>query len=289
MKTGERIPGGLTILVVLSVITLCVLAGIAGASWLGFNFSDFFHVGEKETIRTLADYQAGQPTPTAFQPNPTQTASSTVIHLVPTATSPLLPTNTVAPIPTEVSIPASHYIAGVYGMPQMTALDCEARSAVDWARYFGISIDETEFIAKIPLSDDPELGFVGDLNGEMGQLPPDGYGVYPPPIASVLREYGLNAKAVKNMTYEDLQREIANDRPVIVWIVNLPFEIDRNFYTASNGNTVPVARFEHTWIVTGYNLSTVTVVDSEWTYNVILETFLERWAVFENRAIILQE
>jgi uncharacterized protein YvpB len=174
-------------------------------------------------------------------------------------------------------------------MPQMTALDCEARSVVDWARYFGISIDETEFIAKIPLSDDPELGFVGDLNGEMGQLPPDGYGVYPPPIASVLREYGLNAKAVKNMTYEDLQREIANDRPVIVWIVNLPFEIDRNFYTASNGNTVPVARFEHTWIVTGYNLSTVTVVDSEWTYNVILETFLERWAVFENRAIILQE
>ena len=91
------------------------------------------------------------------------------------------------------------------------------------------------------------------------------------------------------MTYEDLQREIANDRPVIVWIVNLPFEIDATTYTASNGNTVPVARFEHTWIITGYNLSTVTVVDSSWTYNVILETFLERWEVLGNRAVIIVE
>lgn len=289
MKTGERIPRSLAIIVILIVLIVCVLVGIAGARWLDFNLADLLHLMEKETILTLSDYQSSQPTPTPFLPIATENAQLTFTDPNLSATSIILPTSTSIPTPTEVSIPASHYIDDVYGMAQMTTLDCEMRSAVDWARAFGIIIDETEFISKLPYSDDPEMGFVGEIDGEMGQLPPDGYGVYPPPIASILRDYGLNAQSVKNMTYEDIQREIANDRPVIVWIVNLPFEIDQSIYTASNGNTVPVARFEHTWIVTGYNLSTVTVVDSEWTYNVILETFLERWAVLENRAIILQE
>ncbi|MGV8025286.1 MAG: C39 family peptidase [Anaerolineaceae bacterium] len=289
MKTGERIPGGLTIIVILIVLIVCVLVGVAGARWLDFNLSDFFHLREKETLLTLADYKSGQSSPTPFLPAATENSLFVLSDPTPTATNIILPTTTTTPTPTEISIPASHYIDGVYGMAQMTTLDCEMRSAVDWARSLGVSIDETEFILKLPHSNDPELGFVGEIDGEMGQLPPDGYGVYPPPIASILREYGLNAQPIKNMTYEDLQREIANDRPVIVWIVNLPFEIDQTIYTASNGNTVPVARFEHTWIVTGYNLSTVTVVDSTWTYNVVLETFLERWAVLENRAIILQE
>lgn len=289
MKTGERIPRSLAIIVILIVLIVCVLVGIAGARWLDFNLADLLHLMEKETILTLSDYQSSQPTPTPFLPIATENAQLTFTDPNLSATSIILPTSTSIPTPTEVSIPTSHYIDDVYGMAQITTLDCEMRSAVDWARAFGVIIDETEFISKLPYSDDPEMGFVGEIDGEMGQLPPDGYGVYPPPIASILRDYGLNAQSVKNMTYEDLQREIANDRPVIVWIVNLPFEIDQSIYTASNGNTVPVARFEHTWIVTGYNLSTVTVVDSEWTYNVVLETFLERWAVLENRAIILQE
>lgn len=288
MKTGERNPRNITIIVIPVVIILCVLAGIVIARWLDFNLADLLHSGGKQTILTLADYQSSQPNPTAFLPVATENSQSASPDPIPTANNVALPTSTTVPLATEASIPASYYIDGVYGVEQMTTLDCEMRSAVDWARYFGTSIDETEFISKLPHSDDPEAGFVGEIDAEMGQLPPDGYGVYPPPIASILRQYGLNAQPVKNMSYEDLQREVANDRPVIVWIVNLPFEIDQSTYTASNGNTVPVARFEHTWIVTGYNLSTVTVVDSKWTYNVVLETFLERWAVLENRAIILQ-
>ena len=262
-----------------------IFVGINAARWLDVNLPDFLHTQKKQTILTLVDYQDSQPTATPFLPEAVENSNQ-----IPVGTTTVIsPTSTAVPQPTEVKIPASHYIDGVYGMAQMTTLDCEMRSALDWARYFGFSIDETEFIDKLPKSDDPELGFVGDINGEMGQLPPDGYGVYPPPVAALLRTYGLNAKAVKGMTYEDLQREIASDRPVIVWIVNLPFDIDASTYTASDGNTVPVARFEHTWIITGYNLSTVTVVDSTWTYNVVLETFLERWEVLENRAIIFVE
>lgn len=286
MQTGNRIPSGLAIIIILLVSATCILLCASLLGW--FDVRTVF--SRDKTILSLADYQPQAISPTAFQPALQSTQPTSP---APTATNNVLPTPTGAPapsaVPNEGEIPASYYIDGIYGMPQLTTLDCEARSAVDWARYFGVMIDENEFIDQIPLSDDPESGFVGDINGAMGQLPPDGYGVYPPPVASVLRAYGLNAKAVKDFSFDDLRREISNDRPVIVWIVNLPFEIEVSSYTASNGNTVPVAPFEHTWMVTGYNLSTVTVVDSEWTYNVKLETFLERWAVFNNRAIIMQE
>ena len=286
MQTGNRIPSGLAIIVILLAGTACTLLCANFLGW--FDITPLFQ--RDETILSLADYQPQAISPTAFQPDLQSTQPTTP---APTATNNIIPTPTSVPtpsaLPTPVEIPASFYIGGIYGMTQLTTLACEARSAVDWARYFGVVIDEIEFIDKIPLSDDPESGFVGDINGAMGQLPPDGYGVYPPPVASVLREYGLNAKAVKDFSFDDLRREISNERPVIVWIVNLPFEIELSSYTASNGNSVPVAPFEHTWIVTGYNLSTVTVVDSEWTYNVKLETFLERWAVFNNRAIIMQD
>jgi len=289
MQTSNRIPLVLTIIVILLVSIACILLCANIFGW--FDITALTNADKK--ILTLADYQPSIASPTAFQPLMQSISSPSVTLPVPTSSNQISSTPTSSPtpslVPTIVEIPASYYIDGIYGMPQLTTLDCEARSAVDWARYFGILIDETEFIDKLPISDDPENGFVGDINGAMGQLPTDGYGIYPPPVASVLREYGLNAKAVKDFSFDDLRREISNERPVIVWIVNLPFEIELSSYTASNGNTVPVAPFEHTWMVTGYNLSTVTVVDSEWTYNVKLETFLERWAVFSNRAIIMQE
>ena len=165
-------------------------------------------------------------------------------------------------------------------------LDCESQSAVDFARFFGVTIDERDFINRLPYSDDPEEGFVGAINGPMGQLPPSDYGIHAKPIAKLLREYGVNAKAVRGWDLDKIRYEIASGRPVIAWIVNLPFEIDSQEYTASNGNTTRVARFEHTWIITGYNMNVFTVVDSEWTYNVKISTFQQRWEALGNQAIV---
>lgn len=184
------------------------------------------------------------------------------------------------------NIPASHYLSGIYGTPQDYTLDCEAQAAVDFARFFGVRIDKQEFIERMPRSDDPDEGFVGDINGPMGQLPPGDYGIYAKPVAKMLRDYGLQAKAVRGWNLDQIRAEIAAGRPVIVWIVNLPFDIDAQEYTASNGNTAPVARFEHTWIVTGYNMSTFTVIDSEWTYNVKVATLKDRWEVLGSQAIV---
>ncbi len=236
---------------------------------------------------------ASSPSATPFQP-----VQETTPGPLPTPTPIVtpIPTTTIPPAPaaeTETTIeeelgdiPPYAYITGVFGSPQLYTLDCEAQAAVDWARFFGVRIDELEFIERFPQSDDPDEGFVGYVNGPMGQLPPSDYGVHAGPVADLLRDYGIQAKAVRDWDLDRIKYEIAAGRPVIVWIVNLPFDIDTHEYTASNGNTTTVARFEHTWIVTGYNMNVLTVVDSDWTYNVKTQTFLERWNSLGNQAIV---
>jgi len=254
--------------------------------FLGFN-----RAGNSPSTPQFNDSTA----PTPFQPAPNEKA----LVVVPTLTVQPDPLPTQMPIPTSTQqpttasnsstedLPTSAYIQGVYGSPQLYTLDCEAQAAVDWAQFFGVTINELEFIDRMPHSDDPTQGFVGNINGAMGHLPPNDYGVYAGPVAELLRGYGLNALAVNGWDIQAIKREIAAGRPVIVWIVNLPFAIETSQYTASNGNTTTVARFEHTWIITGYNSQTFTVIDSEWTYNVMTSTFIERWNALGNQAIIL--
>lgn len=230
-------------------------------------------------------------------PTPFQPLSTEIIPPTPTLLPDPPPKETPIPTPTEEpssdqyvvveNPPASASISGIYGSPQLYTLDCEPQAAVDWARFFGVKISELEFIDRLPLSDDPTQGFVGNINGAMGQLPPKDYGVHAAPVAVLLREYGLNAKAVSGWDLEDIKKEIAAGRPVIVWTVNLPFAVETSQYTASNGNTSTVARYEHTWIITGYTAHIFTVVDSEWTYNVKYSTLTERWNALGNQAIIL--
>ena len=257
--------------------------------------------GSKEVM--LIPVIGSKHTATPFLP---LTTSEPVIDPPPAAT-PLPPTESVPelmPSPTEMpqqsptavpeskpditELPLTASISGLYGSPMLYTLDCESQSAVDFARFFGVSINELDFISRLPLSDDPEEGFVGEINGAMGQFPPSDYGVHAKPIAKLLREYGVNAKAVRGWDLDKIRYEIASGRPVIAWIVNLPFEIDSKEYTASNGNTTRVARFEHTWIITGYNMNVFTVVDSEWTYNVKISTFQQRWDALGNQAIVFR-
>jgi uncharacterized protein YvpB len=221
-------------------------------------------------------------TTTPFQPLPTATLTPT-----PTPTPTPIPTPTSMPTPTP--IPSGKLISGVYGNPQMYSLDCEARSAVDWATFFGFHISESDFLNRMPKSDDPENGFVGNVNGYLGQFPPKSYGVHARPVAAVLREYGVNAQSFKGFTWADLKKEILAGRPVITWIVNYPYDIEIRAYTAtSNGNTTTVARYEHTWIISGYDSWSVTVVDSQWTYRRNINEFLTRWSALGNMVVVLR-
>ena len=75
---------------------------------------------------------------------------------------------------------------------QTQSLSCEARSASDWAAYYGVSVSESTIQSEFPLTDNPETGFVGPVDGAEGQLPPDSYGVHAGPVAAILRNYGVS-------------------------------------------------------------------------------------------------
>ncbi len=200
-----------------------------------------------------------------------------------TATASPTPSPTLTPTPT---LPAQARISGVTGHRQTLSLSCEARSATDWAAYFNLNIDEMEFLHRLPVSDNPEVGFVGDVNGDWGYVPPKAYGVHAGPVAELLRAYGAPAQALRGLSWEDLQREIVAGRPVIVWVVGHLWAGKPVTYTAQDGQTVTVARYEHTMMLIGYSDTRATVVDGENTYSQPIKGFLRSWSVLGNMAIL---
>jgi uncharacterized protein YvpB len=231
--------------------------------------------------------------PTPFQPHtftPLPTYTPTV-SLTPTATFTLTASQTSSPTDTPPATdtpqpPSAASIKNISGGHQAYSLDCESRSAVDWAGYFGVSIDEITFFNSLPSSDNPDKGFVGNVHGAWGQIPPYDYGIYARPVAKRLRTYGLEADAVYGLTWQGLQAEIASGEPVIVWVVGRVARGTPVSYTSSDGQQTTVVRFQHTVIVTGYDQQTVTILDGDWVYQRSVRDFLDSWSVLGNMAVI---
>jgi uncharacterized protein YvpB len=185
------------------------------------------------------------------------------------------------------SLPDAAYISGLTGHAQSYNLSCEARSAVDLAAFWGISIGETEFLQALPTSDNPEKGYVGNPNEAWGNIPPHGYGVHATPVADALQGRGLEAIGLSNLSWYDLRGEISAGDPVIVWVIGAMWDGIPVKYEAQDGSTAIVAAFEHTMILTGYNQDTVQVVDAYsgqyQTYP--LSMFMRSWAVLGNMAV----
>jgi uncharacterized protein YvpB len=167
-------------------------------------------------------------------------------------------------------------------------LDCESRVAVDWAGFFGHNIDEIKFFNRLPSSKNPDKGFVGDVMGSWGQIPPHPYGVHAEPVAALLRDYGVPAYAHRPLSWDDLRWEIAQGRPVYVWITGAVTRGLPVYYVPPDGLFTVVAPFEHTVMVIGYTSSTVTISDGSSIYTRGLEQFLDSWSVLQNMAITTQ-
>ncbi len=191
--------------------------------------------------------------------------------------------------PTPIALPDSAQIAAIYGQHQALALDCEIRSAVDWAAFFGVSIDEFTFLSQLPLSDNPEKGFVGNVNGVWGQIPPNDYGVHAEPIAALLRAYQLPAMAHRGANWDTVRAEIAANRPVIVWVTGAVENYGAGqLYTAADGQTTLVARYEHTVMAIGYTPDSVTLLDGSLIYTRPMDQFMAAWSAVGRLAVIRQ-
>jgi len=178
-------------------------------------------------------------------------------------------------------------ISGVRGHAQGYSLSCESRSAADLAAFWGISVSEIEFLDALPRADNPDDGFVGNPNDAWGNIPPHGYGVHAGPVADTLQEYGLEAEAHNELSWDDLREEIDAGHPVIVWVIGQMWGGTPVEYEAPDGSSANVAAFEHTMILTGYSSDTVQVVDaySGQYQTYMLRTFLKSWSVLGNMAV----
>jgi uncharacterized protein YvpB len=131
-----------------------------------------------------------------------------------------------------------------------------------------------DFQYALPFSDNPETGFVGNPRNLVGSIPPYPYGVHAGSVAALLRAYGVPALDHRSFPYEDLHREIAAGKPVIVWVISGVVEGNGVAYTASDGQTTIVAPMEHTVMVVGYTPEAVVIQDGGGRYNVPVERFL---------------
>jgi uncharacterized protein YvpB len=190
-----------------------------------------------------------------------------------------------SPIPLEPPLPASAVVTDFLGHAQSLPLSCESRSAVDWAGFFGVFLNELEFFHALPVSSDPDLGFVGDVRGAWGQLPPNAYGVHAGPVARLLQAYGVSAYNQLYLPWPSLQAEIAAGRPVMVWVTGHVQPGLGQQYTAPDGHRTVVAPYEHTVIVVGYDDDSVTIEDEGRQYHRPLAVFLAAWGALRQQAI----
>ncbi len=224
------------------------------------------------------------PAPT-YTPTPTATAT---ITLTSTETAQPTPTPTVSPTIYPLLPPAQAHITDITGDIQKMPLSCEASAATDWAAYFGHKINEYEFQDRLPVSDNPDKGFVGSVFGAWGQIPPAPYGVHAEPVAKLLQQYGLNAHAVHAFSLNGIKKEVAAGRPVIVWVTGLVEPGSSVPYLDSEGDRTLVAPYQHAVIVIGYNPSSVTILDGGKFYQRSNPVFMQSWQSLGFQAIIMK-
>jgi uncharacterized protein YvpB len=230
-----------------------------------------------EPVQTATTTTTPQPTSTALTPTPTPSPTP--------SDPPILSTASATPKP---ELPKEHYILNIVGHKQYFSLGCETATTKDWANYLGFDFNEFEFQYRFPLSDNPDYGFVGDVNSPWGQVPPYGYGVHAGPVADLLNAYGIPAKAYKNYTLDQVMAKVAADKPVIAWVIGnvvggVPYE-----YTDKEGRKVTVAAYEHVVIVTGYNDKKLRYMTNGKFFETPKEVFLKSWGVLGNMVVVDQ-
>ena len=193
------------------------------------------------------------------------------------------------PASAVVGMPVEYFIWNIWGHHQYFAIGCEAAVVRDWAHYFGVEVQESNYQFQLPASDNPDYGFVGSVTDPWGQVPPYSYGVHAFPVANLLRSgYGMKARGVKGFTLDQLKIEIAANRPVIAWVVGnvvggVPYE-----YIDKQSRKVTVAAYEHVVIVTGYTQESIRYMNNGKFYDIPTWFFENSWKILGNMVVYLE-
>ena len=186
--------------------------------------------------------------------------------------------------------PPSASTEELVGHPQEHNLSCESRSATDLAAFWGVSFAEGDLLRRLPKSDNPHRGFVGDVDLPSGSMPPLGYGVYVGPVAATLRSFSLDAQAWQEWSLDGLKAELAAGRPVIIWAtydMQLP---GMETWVSSDGATSVVVKWQHTFVAVGYDEDGLYLVDAYdgVTKHFSYEVFMPAWEQLGRMAVTVE-
>ncbi len=182
---------------------------------------------------------------------------------------------------------------------QENRVTCEVAALRMSLNYLGFNVTETELLENIHFSatkprspenawGDPQIGFVGDVNGSI--FYGTGYGVYDKPIKNLAKKY-TNAEIIEEPTLSKILEHAQNGRPVIVWGL---LSTKNNTYWASYEDTLVKAFFsEHARVVIGYtgkisDPHSIILMDPLYG-KVSIETkkFLTEWALLDHMAVVV--
>ncbi len=186
-------------------------------------------------------------------------------------------------IPAPVSAPPQTAAAadgGRLSIPlfgQQRTLSCEAAAARMLAEYYGVVKGEWWFQNAFGLSDNPHVGFRGNVDGVFGWI--DDYGIYAEPVARALLGVGVNVSVRYGMTYGELRAALDRGAPVIVWT-----SPRGDFYDRPEGyRLVPE---EHTYVVVGYDAAGFVVHDPLYGGRRLKLASIPGWDLFGNMAVV---
>jgi len=175
-----------------------------------------------------------------------------------------------APAPEGVSLAVP-----LYG--QQHSLSCEAAAARMFAEYYGVVQSEGWFQSAFGLSDNPHVGYRGNVDGAFGWI--DNYGVHAEPVVRVLWGAGVSAIVRYGMTYDDLRAVLDRGSPVIVWT-----SPRGDYYDMPDGyRLVPE---EHTYVVIGYDSTGFTVNDPLYGGRRLKLAVIPGWELFGSMAVV---
>jgi uncharacterized protein YvpB/uncharacterized protein YoxC len=128
-------------------------------------------------------------------------------------------------------------------------LSCESSAASMTAQYHGVDLSEAQVLAALPLNNNPNLGFRGNVDGPTGGI--QDYGVYAGPILEVLNGQGLRARPVDG-GLDGIKAAIARGNPVIAWVT---YDCNPSTPTKTeiDGKMVTLVPWQHVVVVTGYS------------------------------------
>lgn len=181
---------------------------------------------------------------------------------------------------------------------------CEAVAVLMMLEKHGLDLDKVEFADQIPrdytelVTDeetgeilvwgDPDVGFVGDMKGEVGI----GSSINPAPLVEFLKSYVDNPVNLTGSGTDVLEKYIRNERPVVVW-VTVDFQDPGEYkdWQTSDGKKIHYSFGEHAMTLVGFDEQNYYLNDpytGTKNYSVSKERFNEIWTQMGRQALSVE-